>query len=444
MSIADYIKTEISKLPNWINYILLKCNLFGSLVYGKSYLVFSKSIPNISPEQKLLDMVNYSIKNVPYYREKYGSLTIHNIQEFEEKIGFIDKNEVMMHWDKFIADGTDPSKCMIGTTGGTSGKPLKLLVPRNRYIVEHSFIHRMLKQFEWSFDTFAVLRNHKLPENRKYMINPVMRQVVFDAFRLSPEYLRVIYKIMRKYNIHFIHAYPSTLFQFGKYCYNQNLDLSFIKLCRLTSEQITEEQMNFFVNTLHLTLSYSYGHSEKLILAGNTPNTYNYTVEQAYGYLELISEENSVIKKANMQGQMTGTTYYNYDFPLIRYKTGDYSSYSNNIDPQEPFKKELNQILGRWQSTLIYCADGKKVSTASLNLHDNLYEKIDGMQYIQEKAGELKILIIRGKGYNMDVEKEIYDHMKLCLGKETVIKLQYVDRLIHQPNGKFLLLISSI
>lgn len=444
MNIADYVKTEISKWPNWVNYLLLRLNVFGPLVYGRSYLRFSKTINTISPEQKLLQMVNHAIKYVPYYRNKYGSLTIHNLKEFEEKIGFIDKDEVMNHWEEFVADNVDMSKCMTGTTGGTSGKPLKLLFSKNRYIVERSFTHNMLKQFGWNFDTFAVLRNHKLPNTRDYMINPVMRQVIFDAFRLTPEYAQIAYQTMKKYNIRFIHAYPSTLFQFAKHCYNLKLDLSFIKLCRLTSEQITSEQMNFFVNTLHLKLSYSYGHSEKLILAGNTPESYNYTAVPAYGYMELISDEGTVIKDAHKQGEMTGTTFYNYNFPLIRYKTGDYSSYTKNIESQNPFDKELDQILGRWQSTLIYCANGKKVSTASLNLHSDLCNKTDGIQYVQKKPGELEILIIKGSEYTNTDEQEIYNYFKSCIGEGTMIKIQYVDKLIHQPNGKFLLLISSI
>ena len=444
MYIADYIKSELPKWPNWFNRILLKFNVFGSLVYGKGYRKFAESISAISPEKKLLDMVNHAIKNVPYYREKYGTLEIKSLKEFEEKIGFIDKDEVMAHWDKFIADGTDMSKCMTGTTGGTSGKPLKLLFPKNRYLVSVPFFNKMLHEFGWNFDMVAVLRNHKLDEGRVCMINPMTKQVIFDAFRLSPEYVAKIYKVMRKYHIHYIHAYPSTLFQFCKFCHSLNLDLSFVKLCILTSEQITNEQMNFFVQTLHLPLNYSYGHSEKLIFAGNTPSSSNYVVEPAYGYAELVADDGSVIKKAHIQGQLTGTAFYNYNFPLIRYKTGDDASYSADIDPQQPFKKEFEQIAGRRQKTLIYCGNGQKVSITSLNVHNDLFDKTYGIQYVQEQKGELKVLIVKGEGYSANVEQRICDYLQMRLGAETKITIQYTDKLIHQPNGKFLLLISSV
>jgi phenylacetate-CoA ligase len=33
-----------------------------------------------------------------------------------------------------------------GTTGGTSGKPLKLIVPKNRYVVEMATMHTLWKR----------------------------------------------------------------------------------------------------------------------------------------------------------------------------------------------------------------------------------------------------------------------------------------------------------
>lgn len=438
MNIAEYIKNQLPLWPNWINAILLRCNVFGGLAYGKSYRHYCKTIDEIDPTKRLLDMVNYAIKNVPYYRDKYGDMEIHSIEDFETKIGFIDKDEVMSNWDKFIADNADLSKCITGTTGGTSGKALKLIIPKNRYSIDRAFTHRQLHKFGWNYDTFAVIRNNKLDDSKDYIINPVMKLVIFDAFKLSEEYVRTICKTMKKYHIHCIHAYPSALFQFCKLCKKVNLDLSFIKLCRLTSEQITEEEIFFFKHNFNFKLSYSYGHSERLILAGNTPSTDNYLVEESYGYLELI-KKNKVIKSTGTLGEMVGTSFNNRYFPLIRYKTGDYTTY-HSIGGQ----RILGKIQGRWQNSLIHCADGRKISTASLNLHNELYEKINGLQYLQEKKGELNILIIKGERFDSNAEQCLYSFYEKCLGNDMVINIKYVDKLILKPNGKFILLISNI
>ena len=81
MNIADYIKNELPKWPNWINNIILKMNVFGSKVYGKKYEVAKKEIESLIPEEKLCEIVNFAIERVPYYRKKYGTLRINSIKE---------------------------------------------------------------------------------------------------------------------------------------------------------------------------------------------------------------------------------------------------------------------------------------------------------------------------------------------------------------------------
>ena len=120
MGLADYIKTELPKWPNWINGILLKMNFFGSLVYGRGYKQFRKTMELSNPEDRLIEIVNYAIENVPYYRKKYGNLRVNSKKEFEEKIGFIDKDEVMENWEDFLVDNIDNSLSLNSYTFGRS------------------------------------------------------------------------------------------------------------------------------------------------------------------------------------------------------------------------------------------------------------------------------------------------------------------------------------
>ena len=270
MGLADYVKKELPKWPTWINRIIFHLNIFGNKVYGKGYEKTLKEIEQLCPEEKLCEIVNFAIKNVPYYRNKYGNLQIKSIKEFEEKIAFIDKDEVMAHWEDFLVDNIDWSKCNTGTTGGTSGKPLKLVTPTNRYLREAVFVNKYRGKSGWSMGASrAMMRNHRLPKNKKYQINPITKDFIFDAFRINEEYAVDIYNVMKKNNIRFIHAYPSAVCQFLHLCKSKNLDLSFIDAVLLSSEAVTEDQSWFITETCGLKLSYTYGHSEKLIFAAN-------------------------------------------------------------------------------------------------------------------------------------------------------------------------------
>lgn len=88
--IADILKTGIANLPNWINIPLLRLNPLRESIYGPGYRKFKQSLPTIDPEQRLIEMANYAIANVPYYRTRYKGLAIKDIDQFKREIAFID------------------------------------------------------------------------------------------------------------------------------------------------------------------------------------------------------------------------------------------------------------------------------------------------------------------------------------------------------------------
>ncbi len=442
MNIADYIKAQLPKWPIWINFLILKLNVFGGRVYGRSYESFKRNFHNIDSEERLLSVVNFAIRNVPYYRNRYGNLEIHSVVEFQEKIAFIDKDEVMRHWKDFIADNVKLSECVIGTTGGTSGKPLKLVNSTRRYVEELVFMHTMWQTTGWNYHIRGVIRNHKLPASRTYMLNPITKEVIFDAFRISPNYVRKIVRVLQKYHVEYIQAYPSAAYQFCKLCKANAIDISFLRCFLCGSEAVTEEQYAFIVKDMKIGLFSWYGHSEKLILGGTTHGGRDLYIEPKYGYFELIGMSGNVISRKDERGEMVGTTFYNYCMPLIRYKTGDYAVLSQDISGREDVI--LKEVVGRWDKNLIFRRDGTTTTITALNLHGDIYEHIDGLQYVQRDIGQIEIHVIKGEGYTETVEKRIYAHVKNAMGEDSEVMICYVDRLTICSNGKFLPLISLI
>ncbi len=437
MKFGDYIKNKLPEWPNWINALLLRLNCFGGLVYGISYRRFKKHLNEACPEKLLIDSVNYAIRHVPYYRNKYGNITIRSKEEFQKRIGFINKDEVMAHWNEFLVDDIDWKKVCLGTTGGTSGKPLKLVMPNNRYASELAFMHTMWEKSGWHYHTRGVIRNHNL-NGREYTINPILREIIFDPHRMSGSYAQTIYNTLRRYNVRYVTAYPSNAYQFCLLCLKQGLDISFISAFLCGSEGVTEEKRLFFERHGIRVLTW-YGHSEKLILGSNDTLSWDICIEPNYGFFELINNEGEAIETTGAEGEMTGTTFYNKVFPLIRYRTGDFAKIAN-LDGSVT----LSSIQGRREKSLIFRIDGSTTSTTILNLHNDFYEHIDGIQYIQEKVGYLKVLLIKNDSFTKKDEDFITSHIANAMGGREYIDIEYVDRLIYQANGKFLPLISKI
>jgi phenylacetate-CoA ligase len=74
----------------------------------------------------LIESVNAALMNIPYYQQM-GIKNINSVSAFENAIPFIDKDIVMKSWESFLLPRMVKNKVVEGTTGGTWGRPLKLI-----------------------------------------------------------------------------------------------------------------------------------------------------------------------------------------------------------------------------------------------------------------------------------------------------------------------------
>jgi phenylacetate-CoA ligase len=442
-NIKEYIFSSITRNPNWVNRLLLIANHWPEKLYGDKYIQHKTKIPNHDYEARIIAMINYAIDNVPYYQKLYNN-HIENIDEFKQKVGFIDRQTVAENTSDFISLTANLSHYVEGTTGGTSGKPLQFLMPKNRHHIELAFIHNMWNRVDWHYNMRGVLRNHSLRKSMIYKINPITKEYVFDNFRLNHEYAREVYSVLKKYDIQYIHAYPSAAYQFCKLCNEQNLDLSFIKSFLCGSESVLDFQKKLIADELGINIFSWYGHSEKLVLGGYCEHTNYFHIEPEYGYFELIDQDNKSITTSGMVGEIVGTTYHNFGMPFIRYRTGDFAEYVGKECPECGRKMPIiKNIQGRWDKNLIFKKDGTYITTTSINLHNELYKFIDGFQYIQNQPGELIVRIVKNQLFEFQHEEMLLKHFSGAMGENSQVKIEYAETLQMQPNGKFELLISN-
>jgi phenylacetate-CoA ligase len=433
-----------------LKILLAKLNILYPNILGVEYWRYkNKRIKNnfyrFNSENEVVQVISNAISAIPYYNKKYSQIKINSLVEFLTNIDFIDKDIVMNNWEDFQLPGNHQKKIVTGTTGGTSGKPLKLVLPKNRYVFELATMYTMWENIGWHGQTRAVIRNAHLKENQSFKVNILKKEVIFDGFRTSKEYYYTVYNTLKKYKIQYIHAYPSSAYQFSIFLKNEKLDVSFIKGFFCGSEALLPEQKEIIQNQLGLKIYHWYGHSEKLVLGGYCKHSDLIHIEPTYGYFELIDEKGNQINEIGKVGEIVGTTLHNPYMPLIRYKTGDYAEYTGDYCPHcKRHLPLLKKVYGRWDKNKIYRSDGSFITTTALNLHSNLYNKIDGLQYIQKKKGELEILIIKGDSFKQDDYYNLKTHYENSFGKENKVFIKFVNKLNKLPNGKFLNLISEI
>lgn len=429
---------------------IIKGNILYPYIIGIGYLNYrynriKRNYYRFDVEKEVVNFVNNVISSVPYYKKIYNNLKITSITDLSTKIGFIDKDIVMNNWEDFQLPGEYKNKIVSGFTGGTSGKPLKLTLPKKRFISELATMYTMWKNIGWHGQTRAVIRNLHLSENQVFKVNLLKKEVIFDGFRNSKEYYYQIFHILKRYNIHFIHAYPSSAYQFSIFLKKEKLDVSFIRGFLCGSEALLPEQKELIQNQLGIKIYHWYGHSEKLVLGGYCKHNQIIHIEPTYGYFELINENGEQINEIGKVGEIVGTTLNNPYMPFIRYRTGDYAEYAGDYCPEcNRHLPLLKNLQGRWDRNKIFLKDGSFITTTALNLHSDLLSSIDGIQYIQNDIGKLVVLIIKNNNFSESDYQALINHYKTALGRSNELEIKFVESLQKLPNGKFVNLISKL
>lgn len=447
MKLRDFLLKNIHRLPGSLNAYLMKLNQDIDLIYGKKYVEYKEFLKsnqeNYDNSKELLRIVNNAIENVPFYGERYRKIT--DINEFRSQFAFIDKDIIAKKLNSFLSKTMKQKDYMLGTTGGTSGNPLKLYIPVDRYVVEMGTMHALWKRVGFEHNVRAVMRNKKLDESEDFVINPITKEVIFDGFRLNENYFQVIYNTIKKYNIQYIHAYPSSAYELSRFLVSKNLYLPSLKAFLCGSENVNPQHKRFIEDNLNTKFYSWYGHSEKLVLGGYCERSDVYHIEPTYGYFELIDDNGMPVTEPGKVGEIVGTTLHNRGMPLIRYKTDDYAEYAGNYcEYCQRHVPLLQNIQGRWHGSKIYGADGSVTTTTALNFHDDLYMYLDGLQYVQREKGKLEVLVIKGYGFADEHDKRLKDYYKSKFSADTSVSIKYVEQLRRRPNGKFVELMSDI
>lgn len=231
--IKRQIKKVAKKIPVGCKLVIgsIVRSLPASWVFSKSFRYaklisesFERAVDKedyvYSYQERVLKEIFAFAKKTIYYRK-------YNFEQGIEKLPFIQKETIVSNFKNFIVTTNEAD---LVSTGGTSGKPLVF------------YIDKLRKGFEWywmtsnwsnvDFDLHksyrAVLRNHKL-ENKCYKKNSLLKEIQFNNFRLSEEYLNYIINFIEIHKIPFIHAYPSAAYQLANRALQRGKDLPDLK-----------------------------------------------------------------------------------------------------------------------------------------------------------------------------------------------------------------------
>lgn len=431
--------------------------------YGKGYRKYTRLLnasQKWSKEQlaqyqlkKLKEVLLYAGKNIPFYREEFleNGFVPEDFREFSdlEKIPLIDKDIILSNADKMINKQILSSKMTVHTTGGTTGKQMRFYKMHDTYVSrELPFVDNIWRRVGYNRYTSRVaqLRNQVLVEGKLWEYDWKNRVLVFDAYHMDDENIGKILEKLADWKAEFLHTYPSSALILCDYLKRKKIKYrNFLKAILLTSENLYEGQKETIEKYMCAKCFLFYGHSEGSALAGWCEYSEKYHVQSEYGYIELVDDRGNVIKEPNKIGEIVCTGFDNIAMPFIRYRTGDFSSFSEDtVCACGRHYPLLNDIRGRWTQEMFIGKTGNKISMTAINMHSDVFNNVENYQFVQNIPGECYIRIVKNDNYTLSDERNILNELQNKFNDSLNVKFEYVREIEKTMRGKQRFIVQNI
>lgn len=455
MSLINKVKEHYYRFPKWLlelgayaYYKIPAKYRYGAVftdtlnsIHQIEYL--SKKELNKQIDKRFVSTVQHAYYHVPFYKKLYDSAgidinSIKGIQDIE-KLPTIDKETVKNHSSEMISDDVEKEKLIYVTTSGSTGVPVGFYQPQMITMEEWAYTVKIWSRVGYKPDSSRlVLRGKKIHPSSKdpnVFYDPLRRELSCNIFDMRDETLEEYCEAIEKYKPEFMHGYMSAIIVLAKFVERKNIKFSYtFKAVLATSENIIEDQKKYVEHVFNTRVFSFYGHSERLVIAGECEKCSSYHVEPLYGYCEILNEKLEKCK----EGEIVATGFINNAMPLIRYRTGDIARWgeSETCSCGRNYKR-IEKVIGRWHQDMLVNCDEAQISLAALNIHSDEFDRIVRYKLKQSEKGKVEMLIQADKDFSKQDEFRIKMLLEEKVNHKIEFTINIVDSIPVLSNGKY-------
>ncbi|MEJ6077201.1 hypothetical protein MT391_01460 [Vibrio sp. 1-Bac 57] len=393
---------------------------------------------------KLKEQVLVAYEKCPAYKKLYddAGINVSLLQTLDDfkVLPFIDKTFINNNVDDLLLVDKNSANVDYITTGGTSGVPLTFYINAERSQIEYAYLVDGWKKAGFKLgDIKAVLRgrvtSEKNSENRSY--DPIFKEHYYSSFHTSDKDMAAYVQHLKSLKKCFLHVYPSSVYQLARYIKKNNIIITNVQAILAESENVYPEQRVFVESVFNCRYFSSYGHTEKLVAAGECEHSSHYHVWPTYGYFELIDEQGNVITEKGQVGEIVGTGFINTVMPFIRYKTGDFAEYVGDFcDKCKRNHLIIKDIRGHRIQEHLITKDNNTISWTAINMHDDTFDDVLQYQFYQDTPGEAIINIVVNEVFSDKHKMRIEENIAKKLAGQISVEVQVVKAVKLTERGK--------
>ena len=446
-SLPTWIKRSVCIIPfHWIAGRAYR----GTMARHDFFERASREEIQAYQENKLGEMLRFATEQVPAYEHLRS--VVERLRPFDalKEFPLLEKETLQQGFDRYLPRDIDKIPHYQATTGGTTGKQLAFFIDDVSQAVEIAFQHRQWKRVGYTpwfrKATFRGMAFPNLKPGVYWQHNPIYNELQFSPFHMSEKNLPAYVEEMIRFNPRYLHGYPSAIDILAEYVIRNSLSklLPRINAALLGSEGCNTGQRERIESAFSTRVFSWYGHSERLVLAGECESTSAYHHFPDYGVLEIIAEDGTIYTHEGERGEIIGTGVLNRSMPLIRYRTGDYAALCEPKCKCGRFWDRFCEVEGRWKQDMVIGRTGARISIAALNMHGPLFERVIRYQYYQDTPGQCEIRVMVAPGFTERDGAAIQKAYCDKVGEEVDMRVRIVKDIPLTARGKLKLLDSLL
>ena len=382
--------------------------------------------------EQLRTVLREAVNYCPFYRKQ--SAEVNSFDDLKQW-PMLEKNDLQEHVESLKSSRFPASEQLYITTGGSMGVPVGFYLQRGvSRPKEQAFLEAMWRRAGYTDGArLAVIRGHvttSKAQGRIVSYDATRDWLMLSSYHLTAERLPEYLEALDRFKPDLLHAYPSAALQIAEFLEQAGQSWRVpLRAMLCGSEQLTLPQKRMLARVFGCPVYRWYGHSERVVLAGEAQDSDLLYFWPQYGFVEFGAPDPDGLR------EVIGTSFHNLVMPLIRYRTGDYVRLTES--------GAVSEVAGRAQEFLL-SVTGRRISLTAFNMHDAIFDDLYAVQFYQEAPGEAEFRYIPAPQFSRTRLNAIEKRIRQKLGDDFRIELREVKEVEKTARGKHRWLVSKL
>ena len=399
--------------------------------------------------KQLRIVLHHAAKFCPFYQRSFtrAGFRPEEVVKIDKLAGCptLQKRDLLEHRDEIASTAVSRRDRLYMTTGGSSGVPVGFYLQKGvSRPKEQAFLERMWHRAGYeSGMRVAVIRGHTTTSRmsgRIAVFDATRNWMLFSSSHLTADRVTEYLEALERFRPDMLHAYPSSALQLAE-CLERAGQSWRVPLRGLLcgSERLTLPQKRLLERVFRCRVYRWYGHSERVVLAGEGRESDLFYFFPQYGLVEFGAPDAEGLR------EVIGTSFHNLAMPLIRYRTGDYVRIANpqTNGPLEFHWPAAADLAGRDHEFLV-SGTNRRISLTTFNMHDTIFDGLYAVQLFQERPGEAEFRYLPGPQFDRSRLPKIETAIRRKLGDDFHVEVREVPEVERTARGKHRWLVSRL